>query len=75
MAKCSPSKSLTRTADIIFDKVNRAFQAGQVTKELLQSIAMLSALSDKSYAHIQLIISRDLTMAGNVAKYGPTEIC
>lgn len=50
--KCSPSESLTKTADAIFEKGDRAFQAGEVTKELLQSIAVLSSLSDKAYAHI-----------------------
>lgn len=72
--KCSPSESLTKTADTIFEKVDRAFQAGQVTKELLQSIAILSALSDKSYTHIRSIILRDLTTSGDVTKYRPTEI-
>ncbi|KAG5720955.1 Copia protein [Termitomyces sp. T112] len=35
---------------------------------------MLSALSDKSFAHIQSIISQDLRQASNISKYGPTEI-
>lgn len=72
--KCSPTESLTKTADSICEKIERAFQAGEVTKELLQSIAILSSLSDKAYAHIRSIISRDLTTAGDVEKYGPTEI-
>lgn len=61
-------------ADDIFEKVDHAFQAGKVTKELLQSIAVLSLLSDKTYTYIQSIILRDLTVAGDVKKYGPTEM-
>ncbi|KAG5725296.1 Copia protein [Termitomyces sp. T112] len=72
--KCSPSESLTKTADTIIQKIEHAFEAGEVTKELLQSIAILSALSDKSYAHICSIISWDLTATGNIKVYGPTKI-
>ncbi|KAG5729971.1 hypothetical protein E4T56_gene17209 [Termitomyces sp. T112] len=61
-------------ANIIFKKVECAFQAGEVTKELLQLIVILSSLSDKTYTHIQSIISRDLMTTGDVRKYGPTEI-
>ena len=72
--KCLPSESLTKTMDSIIEKIDRAFDAGAVTKELIQLIAILSALSDRSYAHIQSIISRDLTAAGDVTKYGLKEI-
>ncbi|KAG6857848.1 hypothetical protein C0995_004811, partial [Termitomyces sp. Mi166 len=68
------TKSLTKTADGIIEKIDRAFDAGEVLKELLQSIAILSALSDRSYAHIQSIISRDLANASDGTKYGPPEI-
>lgn len=34
----------------------------------------MSALSDKSYAHIRSIISQDLTATGDTKKYSPTEI-
>ena len=40
----------------------------------MQSIAVLSSLSDKVYAHIQSIILWDLTVTGDVKKYGFTEI-
>ncbi|KAG5335146.1 hypothetical protein C0989_002181 [Termitomyces sp. Mn162] len=50
--KCSPSESLTKTADDIMEKIEHVFDAGEVTKELLQAIAILSALSNKSYVHI-----------------------
>lgn len=72
--KCLPSESLTKTMDSIIKKIDRAFDAGAITKELIQLIAILSALSDCSYAHIQSIISWDFTTAGDVTKYGPTEI-
>ncbi|KAH0578444.1 hypothetical protein H2248_012588 [Termitomyces sp. 'cryptogamus'] len=60
--------------DAIFEKIDRAFNAGEVTKDLLKSIAVLSALSDKSFVHIRSIISRDLGQAGDTTKYGPVEI-
>lgn len=72
--KCSPSKSLIKTADRIIKKIDCAFNVGEVTKKLLQSIVILSMLSDCSYAHIRSIISRDLTNASDTTKYGPSEI-
>lgn len=72
--KCSPAEFLTKTADGIIEKIDCAFDAGDVTKELLLLIVILSALSNRSYAHIRSIISRDLTNASDVTKYGPTEI-
>lgn len=72
--KCSPSESLMRTADAILDKINHAFEAGSITKELLQLIAILSSLSDKLYAHIRSIISCNLTAVADVTKYGPSQI-
>ncbi|KAG5735106.1 Copia protein [Termitomyces sp. T112] len=73
-AKCSLSELLTKMVDVIFKKIDCAFNAVEVTKDLLKSIAMLSALLDKSFAHIQSIISQDLRQASNISKYGPTEI-
>lgn len=72
--KCSLTKSLTRMADTIFAKIDWAFDTAEVMKELLKSIAILSALSDKSYTHIQSIISCDLATMADVEKYGPMEI-
>lgn len=73
--KCSPAEPLTKTIDRIFKKINHAFDVGAVTKELLQSIAALSSLSDNSlYASAQSIISRDLAAATATAPYGPDEI-
>lgn len=73
-AKCSLAEPLTRTVDTIFEKIDHAFDAGEVTKDFLKSIAVLSALSEKSFSHIRSIISRDLGQAGDTTKYGPTEI-
>lgn len=73
-AKYSLSELLTKTINIIFKKIDCAFNAGKVTKDLLKSIAVLSALSDKSFMHICSIISHDLGQAGDIVKYGPTEI-
>ncbi|KAG6886627.1 hypothetical protein C0992_003084 [Termitomyces sp. T32_za158] len=73
-AKCSLSEPLTRTVNMIFDKIDHAFDTGEVTKDLLKSIAVLSALSDKSFAHIRSIILRDLGQAADTAKYGLVEI-
>ena len=58
----------------IFDKINQAFDAGEVTKDLLKSITVLSALSDKSFNHICSIIYYDLGQARSIKAYGPTEI-
>ncbi|KAG6886498.1 hypothetical protein C0995_007361, partial [Termitomyces sp. Mi166 len=73
MTKCSLSESLTKTTDDIIEKINHAFNTGEVTKELIQSITIISALSDKSYMHIHSIIFQDLTATSD-KKYGPTEI-
>ncbi|KNZ81023.1 hypothetical protein J132_03012 [Termitomyces sp. J132] len=73
-AKCSLSELLTKMVDVIFEKIDCVFDVGEVTKDLLKSIAMLSVLSDKSFAHIWSIISQDLGQASNISKYGPTEI-
>lgn len=74
MMKCTPGQSLMKMADDIIGKIDRAFEAGDVTKELIQSIAILSSLSDKLYTHIRSIISCDLTSAVDTTEYGPTEI-
>lgn len=74
ITKCSALESLTKTADSIIEKINDAFDAGEVTKELLQSVAILSALSDRSYAHICSIILQNLTAVGDVDVYGLEEI-
>ena len=72
--KCSSSESLTKTVDIIFEKIDHAFNASNMTKDLLKSITVLSALSDKSYAHLCSIISHNLGQAGDATKYRPTKI-
>ncbi|KAG5725581.1 Copia protein [Termitomyces sp. T112] len=75
MTKCSPSEPLTKTIDRIFEKINCAFDVGDVTKELLQSIATLSFLSDNSlYANTRSIISRNLAAATASTPYGPDDI-
>ncbi|KAG5732243.1 Copia protein [Termitomyces sp. T112] len=61
-AKCSLSELLTKTVDIIFEKIDHAFDAGEVTKDLLKSIAVLSMLSDKSFAHIRLFLEGEQTL-------------
>ncbi|KAG6885463.1 hypothetical protein C0995_009265 [Termitomyces sp. Mi166 len=72
--KCSLSEPLTKTVDAIFEKIKHAFDAGDVTKDLLKSIAILSTLSDKSFSHLRSIISHDLGHTGSTVKYGPAEI-
>ncbi|KAG6894921.1 hypothetical protein C0993_010469 [Termitomyces sp. T159_Od127] len=72
--KCSSFEPLTKTVDTIFEKIDHAFDAGEVTKDLLKSIAVLSALSDKSFSHLYSIILRDLGQAGSMTRYGPAEI-
>lgn len=70
--KCSLAEPLTKMVDAIFEKIDHAFDAGKVTKELLKSIAVLSFLSDRSFAYIWLIISHNLRQG--METYGPTEI-
>lgn len=73
--KCSPAEPITKTIDRIFKKINRAFDVGTVMKELLQSIAALSSLSNNSlYANARSIISCDLAAATAAAPYGPNDI-
>ena len=66
-----PTKHLTKILNTIFDKIDWAFDAGEVIKDLLKSIAVLSALSNKSFNHI---ISYDLGQAGSTKVYSPAEI-
>ncbi|KAG6895396.1 hypothetical protein C0992_001496 [Termitomyces sp. T32_za158] len=70
--KCSSSEPFTKTVDTIFEKIDHAFDAGEVTKDLLKSIAVLSASLRK--IHLHSIISRNSGQAGGMVKYGPTEI-
>ncbi|KAG5721537.1 hypothetical protein E4T56_gene13114 [Termitomyces sp. T112] len=65
-----------KTINRIFRKINHAFEVGDVMKELLQSIAALSSLSNNSlYANARLIISCDLAAATASTPYGPDNIC
>ncbi|KAG6874761.1 hypothetical protein C0992_006665 [Termitomyces sp. T32_za158] len=73
--KCSPVEPITKMIDRIFEKINCAFDVGDVMKDLLQSIAALSSLSDNSlYANARSIISRDLAAATAAMPYGPDDI-
>ena len=72
--KCLLFKPLTKTVDTIFKKIDCTFDAGDVTKDLLKSIIILSTLSDKSFSHLRSIISCDLGQVRGMAKYGPTKI-
>lgn len=73
--KCSPAEPITKTIDRIYEKINRMFDVGTVTKDLLQSIAALFSLSDNSlYASARSIISRDLAAATAAMSYGPDKI-
>lgn len=73
-AKCSLLEPLTKTVDVIYNKIDHAFDAGEVMKDLLKSIAVLSALSNKSFNHICSIISHDIGQTSNMKTYGPAEI-
>ncbi|KAG6901037.1 hypothetical protein C0995_001708 [Termitomyces sp. Mi166 len=63
--KCSLLESLTKTANIIFKKIEHAFQTEEVTKKLLQLITILSATlikkdSNTIIATESLILKKDL---------------
>jgi hypothetical protein len=58
---CNHETALPITAEQICTKIDRAYEMGDITKDLFKCIALLSSLRD--YAHLCSIITRDLSMA------------
>ncbi|KAG6896083.1 hypothetical protein C0992_010407, partial [Termitomyces sp. T32_za158] len=71
--KFSTSIPLTKTINDIFEKINRAFNVGKVTSDLLKSIAMIAALSKTEFMHTKSIITHNFTTAED-GNYKPSNM-
>ncbi|KIJ22718.1 hypothetical protein M422DRAFT_196854, partial [Sphaerobolus stellatus SS14] len=59
--KCSKDTPLPTTAEAICKAIDRAYEMGEITQDLLKCIALLSSLSD--FPHLRSMITRDLSIA------------
>ena len=71
---CSTAEPLPITAGRIADTVKRAFDIGDVTKDLFTCIALLNSLNDPSFESLQNLVSTLLSKSTQSAPCNPTNI-
>lgn len=71
--QCSKEEPLPLTARKICDLIQRAFEIGTITPDLLCSIALLNSLSSH-YPHARSIISRDISLSSKERPYTSKDI-
>ncbi|HEV7735895.1 MAG TPA: hypothetical protein VGO47_00765, partial [Chlamydiales bacterium] len=69
---CTHETPLPTTAELICAKIDRAYEMGEITKDLFKCIALLGALRD--YTHLRSIITRDLSMATVEVPFTSTQL-
>ncbi|KIJ25139.1 hypothetical protein M422DRAFT_79215, partial [Sphaerobolus stellatus SS14] len=71
-AKCSKDTPLPVTAESICKAIDRAYEMGEITQDLLKCIALLSSLTE--FPHLRSIITRDINASTKSNPFTSTQL-